>query len=375
MIRVSIIIPVYYGKRYLKNLIDQAERTARHLHGTDQAELLFVNDAPDDPLDEAQYSSDFLTVTVYNTAVHRGIHGARAEGLSRANGEYILFLDQDDLIKEAFLADQLEKIGTADAIVCRLINDKKLQYTDSYRFEEVITKDFLMTNWNPIVSPGQVLLRRSAIPDLWKENIMEHNGADDYLLWLAMFAEEKKFVLNQNVLFERIVSDSNTSANTNQMMDSEAEMIRILSESKLFSKEEKDCLHRLSDSLRREHVRELDTYRNAYRVYGRWIRRVLDGSGPAELLKKKGIRKIAIYGAGYIGKSILQLLENSGIEVFYFLDRNAAYIDTEIPVYTVSDAPMQIDGIIISLFGETDQIRELLSSRFGCPVYTIGELL
>lgn len=375
MVRISIIVPVYYGKRYLKNLADQAERAAKQLSGGDQAELIFVNDAPDDPLDEDGYRSDFISVTVFNTTQNRGIHGARVYGLTHAAGEYILFLDQDDAIKETFLLDQLEKIGNADAIVCRLINAGKLHYTDSYRFEEVMTKTFLMTNWNPIVSPGQVLLRKSSIPDLWKETIMEKNGADDYLLWLAMFAEEKKFVLNQNVLFERIVSGSNTSANTNQMMDSEYEMIRILSESRLFTGEDKERLHRLSDSLRREHVRELDTYRNAYRVYDGWIRRAHANDSPAEMLKGRGIRNIAIYGASYIGRSIFRLLDNSSVKVLFFLDRNAAYIDFEIPVYTVSDAPPRIDGIIISLFGEADRIREMLSEKFECPVYTVEELI
>ena len=375
MVRISIIVPVYYGKRYLKNLTVQAERAAKRLHRGDQAELIYINDAPDDTLDENEYRSDFISVTVCNTTVNRGIHGARVYGLSHAAGEYILFLDQDDAIKETFLSDQLEKIGNADAIVCRLVNAGKLQYTDSYRFEEVITKEFLLTNWNPIVSPGQVLLRKSAIPELWKEKIMEKNGADDYLLWLSMFAERKKFVFNQNVLFERIVSGSNTSANTNQMMDSEEEMIRILSESGLLTAEDKERLHNLAGSLRREHVRELDTYRNAYRVYDGWIGRAFTNDSPAEMLKGKGITNIAIYGASYIGRSIFRLLEHSSVKVLFFLDQNAAYIDFGIPVYTVSDAPPQIDGILISLFQETGQIREMLQARFDCPVYAIGELI
>lgn len=68
-------------------------------------------------------------------------------------------------------------------------------------------------------------------------------------------------------------------------------------------------------------------------------------------------------------------MENSSVKVLFFLDRNAAYIDFEIPVYTVSDAPPRIDGIIISLFGEADRIREMLSEKFECPVYTVEELI
>ena len=44
----------------------------------------------------------------------------------------------------------------------------------------------MMEKGNPIISTGQVLMRRASIPGVWMENIMETNCADDYLLWLCM---------------------------------------------------------------------------------------------------------------------------------------------------------------------------------------------
>lgn len=43
-----------------------------------------------------------------------------------------------------------------------------------------------------ITSPGHCLIRKTSIPQLWKENILKNNGSDDLLLWLLMLEENKK---------------------------------------------------------------------------------------------------------------------------------------------------------------------------------------
>lgn len=372
---VTVIVPVYYGEPYIKSIIKQIELAGRLMNTEDTLELIFVNDAPDAPLKENEYHSDFMRIVVLNTEINRGIHGARVHGLSHAKGEFVIFLDQDDFISENYLYDQLNTIGNADAVVCRLISGKKLQYTTFHKFEDVVTKEYMLNCWNSIESPGQVLIRKDSIPDLWKQNIMKCNGADDYFLWLCMFAEHKIFALNQNVLFEHIVTEWNTSSNTNLMMDSELEMIQILLENHVFSGKDKECLQKLPGVLRKNHVSELEICRNAYSVYDSWLSQTLHGHNPADIFKKADIKTIAIYGAGYIGKSIYKLMKDTDTQIAFYLDRNADYINLEIPAYTIEDSPKNVGGIIISLFKGAENIKADLKKKFSCPIYTIREFL
>ncbi len=372
---VTVIVPIYYGQKYVKGIIAQVEAASRQMHPKDSVELLLVNDAPDAPLKESELRSKSIKIVVLNTDINRGIHGARVWGLSHAEGEYIIFLDQDDIISQDYICDQLSKIGKADAVVCRLISANKLQYTDSHRFEDVITKDYMLDCWNPIESPGQVLIRKSSIPDAWKQNIMKHNGADDYFLWLCMFAEGRTFALNQKVLFEHIVTEWNTSSNTNLMMDSECEMIQLILENHVFSGEDEKRIQRLPNILRKNHVTELEICRDAYSVYDKWLAQTLDGHNPVETFSKAGIKTVAIYGAGYIGKSIYKLMKQTTVQIVFYLDRNANYINLEIPAYTIEDSPQEVGGIIISLFKGAELIKENLKGKFDCPIYTIREFL
>lgn len=372
---VTVIVPIYYGQKYIKDIIGQVEAAARRMEPEDTVELIFANDAPDAPLDESKCRSGLIKTVVLNTNINRGIHGARVWGLSHAKGEYIVFLDQDDLIYENYFRDQLNEIGGSDAVVCRLISGDKLQYTAFHKFEEVVTKKYMLNIWNSIESPGQVLIRKSSIPDVWKENIMSYNGADDYFLWLCMFAEGKEFALNQDVLFEHVVTEWNTSSDTNLMMDSELEMVRILLENHVFSGEDEERLQRLPEILRKNHVTDLDISRNAYSVYDKWLAQTLNGDDPTDIFKKDGIKTVAIYGAGYIGRSIYKLMKNSDTQVVFYIDRNADYIHLEIPAYTTGDAPQAVGGIIISLFKGTEGIIADLREKYDCPIYTVREIL
>jgi len=372
---VTVIVPLYYGQKYVRSIIGQVESASRHMAPGDVVELLLVNDAPDAPIEKREYHSELIEIAVLNTDVNRGIHGARVWGASHAKGGYVVFLDQDDVIYEDYIRDQLDKIGEADAIVCRLVNAGRLQYTDSHRFEDVITKDYMLNCWNSIISPGQVLIRKESIPDIWKQNILKNNGADDYFLWLCMLAEGKKIALNQEVLFEHVTTGSNTSDDTNSMMDSECEMIRILLEKHVFTGEDEKCIQKLPDILRRNYVTELEICRDAYSVYGRWFDLALKGDDPVKALRETGIKSVAIYGAGYIGKSISKLMKSTDIRVDCYIDRNARYINLEIPAYTIEDSPQDFGCIIISLFKGSESIRESLKRKFRCPVYTIREIL
>lgn len=52
MKNISIIVPIYYGEKYIPNIIRQAEDCRRYLDKEDYLELLLVNDAPDAPLSQ-----------------------------------------------------------------------------------------------------------------------------------------------------------------------------------------------------------------------------------------------------------------------------------------------------------------------------------
>lgn len=373
-IYISIIVPVYYGKRYITSLIGQVEDCKKQLYKDIGIELILSNDAPDDRLEQI-YVSDLINIVLINTDINRGIHGARVQGLKASRGEYVVFLDQDDKIFPEYISSQLKCIENSAAVVCRCIHEKKQFYNVDNSFEKMISKEYILKEGCPIISPGQVMLRKSSIPKVWMDNIMKTNCADDYFLWLCLAGNGEQFSLNQEILFEHIVEGNNTSWNMNRMIDSEHEMFELLRNNQVFVGNELKKLNELEEHLRRKHIDLLVKFRKMFMVVNDWLQLKEEGFYLDEYLNQKGIKKIAIYGAGYVGKRLKGELQGSLVEVKFFIDRNADFITEKIPSYTLANAPQSVDAIIITMVQGYEKVVEQLQKKYHVRIVTIRELI
>jgi glycosyltransferase involved in cell wall biosynthesis len=372
--KVSVIVPIYYGKKYIVSILQQIEENVDNLIDVG-VELIIYNDSPEQKIciyNRGIYNFD---IKVIQPQYNSGIHGARVRGLQYATGDYIVYLDQDDQISSEYLRSQVSCVlkNDADAAVCRAMENDKCHYNKTLIFEKAISKEFLLNKFNPIISPGQVIIKRSSIPIVWLENILKYNGADDYMLWLAMFGMKKKFALNQDILFEHIVTGLNTSDDVNQMMDSEQEMIDILSDNEIFIGNDYESLMQLKNVLRRMHIKQLEKYRETLGFIKEWNYRIKQTDSLGMDWLNGSVQKVSIYGAGILGQSIKDLLEEIGIEVVYYLDINAEYMKRDIPVY---DMNMEVDDVdLVVLTIKQSQIKRDLEKKFQSRVLYAEDLL
>ena len=90
MIRVSVIIPAYNGDRYIAEAIDGV------LSQTfSEYEVIVVDDGSTD--DTSQIARQYGDRVNYLSQANQGVAASRNLGLAAARGEYIAFLDQDDV--------------------------------------------------------------------------------------------------------------------------------------------------------------------------------------------------------------------------------------------------------------------------------------
>lgn len=356
---VSVIVPVYYGEKYMSNMIHQIEAGREGLSEEDSVELIFVNDTPNVPL-PVEWDVESVQVVVINTDENVGMQGARLKGLKRCHGEYVLFLDQDDLIRPEYFYSQLMAIGDNDAAICRAVHDNEMWYSGENIFEKVVSKEYMLgmqCGRNPIASPGQVLLRKESIPDIWMDNILKHRGGDDWLLWLCMLSEECTFSLNQDILYEHVVHKNNYSNRIVEMLETEQEVIRIVQEQKIFS--DSDFMMLLEGFFKRNVMRlkGYDSLIKKWDVLDRWMRLKEKHIKLSEYLLCIGCKNVAIYGCAALGKMTYDELKND-ISVKYFIDRNAGEMEKEIPVYSLKNELPRADCIIITLIDEAEKVQK-----------------
>ena len=94
MVKISVIIPVYNSEKYLKECIDSIlAQTYKNY------EIIIINDGSTDNSKYIceQYEKSHNNVKLYSIENH-GVSYARNLGISKANGEFIYFMDSDDIL-------------------------------------------------------------------------------------------------------------------------------------------------------------------------------------------------------------------------------------------------------------------------------------
>ncbi len=371
---ISVIVPLFRGEKYISEIIRQVKSSYGRLDEDYKIELIFVNDDP-----EKKISKDFsridIKIFLYNLDYNHGIHGARLEGLNKSNGDYILFLDQDDRISSDYFRDQLDKLGDADAVICQAINENRYYYDNRRPFHKVLSKEYMLNNGNFIVSPGQVLLRRDAIPLVWRNCVMENNGADDWLLWLCMYGEDAKIQLNQQVLYEHIVNGKNVSWNTAKMMKSESEMLSILRNNNVLTDDDMRKLEKQQWEIALARVRTMDLLKEKNYVYDKWLNILRNGIRFENFFIPKGIKNIAIYGYSDVGRQIFKELHGSSVKAAYFIDQNARYIISEDTIYSPDEDLPGVDLIVNSLMDDMVPAVYQLGKSMGVGVITVKKII
>ena len=95
---LSIIIPAYNAEPYLSELLDRLNPQI-----TNDVECLIIDDGS-----KAAVQTDYKWAKVIRQDNH-GVGYARNVGIDKAKGDYISFIDADDLVSEAFISKILEK--------------------------------------------------------------------------------------------------------------------------------------------------------------------------------------------------------------------------------------------------------------------------
>ena len=107
---VSVVIPVYNGERFLATAIESV------LSQDVPLEVVVIDDGSTDSSGEIARHFDKPVICIRQD--NRGLGAARNAGVEAAQGEFIAFLDADDLWTHDKLAHQLQRLKQDSALDC-----------------------------------------------------------------------------------------------------------------------------------------------------------------------------------------------------------------------------------------------------------------
>lgn len=177
---ISVIIPVYNGKKYIAQAISSALVQAEVL------EIIIINDCSTDETEKViQRYIENPIIRYYRNDQNLGVAKSRNRGVELARGKYVAFLDADDWWESGKLRKQLDLLKKEKMVLC--CTARELMDTDGKSLHEVIPVKTRITysillRQNCINCSSVLMLKRVAM-----EFPMEHEDShEDYITWLKI---------------------------------------------------------------------------------------------------------------------------------------------------------------------------------------------
>lgn len=248
---ISVITPVYHGNKYLDGYMKMMSKAAwEFVNAGDNntVEVILVNDSPEVPIEFDKALAGGFSIKIIENEKNMGIHYSRINGLKQCTGDYIVFLDHDDSISKHCLTSHMEVIGDCDVSVGNGIfeidGDRVPIFGNRHSQNYAIQEESYIWLRDFIVSPGQCLIKKSSIPEYWMDNILEHNGTDDYFLWLLMLHNGCKMCCNYKAIYMHRDTGVNVSSDEEKMFESTEEMLEMLDRNVDYPKEKLELIRR-----------------------------------------------------------------------------------------------------------------------------------
>ena len=200
---ISIIIPVYNVEKYIKEtLISVKKQSSR------PDEVIIINDgSTDDSFKIVEDLKDSDNWKIFETK-NQGLGLTRNYGKSLAKGDYIYFLDSDDILEHNFIFDMRNLIKVYDQPDVILFsgkpfsNNKIAQFKINLEFSidgQYFQKDRLLTN---LVKKKETLPQASRYlskKSLWSENNLLYPAgvAEDEGIFFPLISLSRNTVINQ----------------------------------------------------------------------------------------------------------------------------------------------------------------------------------
>ncbi len=256
--KVTVLMSVYNGEKYLKDAIDSILSQSYS-----DFEFLIINDGSTDSSEKIILSYSDKRVRLVNNEKNIGLVNSLNKGLEISSGEYVARMDCDDICLNNRLSvqvkfmDQHPSVGASGSYYNLMLNGKKAIADFPLKSDEI--KCFMIFN-SPIAHPS-VIIRKSVISKNNLKYRSEYIHAEDYDLWSQLsevsdLANVSDVLLNYRVHENQITSNEKLVSQKNESLTGirsrHLKMINIVP-----STEEMKIHHLISDGRKASSTQEL----------------------------------------------------------------------------------------------------------------------
>lgn len=205
---VSVITPIYNSQKYLEETLDSVLNQSYK-----KIEIIIVDDCSTDHSDMIvnRIKIDFPEIRYHRLKKNKGAGIARNKCLEIARGQYVAFLDSDDVWYPDKIEKQIELMRINNIpfsyTAIEMIDDCGKKIKSARKINTKCDYDFLLKN--TIIATSSVVIDRNLIGDF---RMSSRRGGQDYATWLTIL--RKGYIangINEPLVKYRVLKNSLSS--------------------------------------------------------------------------------------------------------------------------------------------------------------------
>ncbi len=226
---VSVIIPAYRAAHYIEEALDSVfAQTFR------DCEVIVVNDGSPDTLDLETVLLKYENQILYIKQDNRGPGGARNTGMRHARGQYLAFLDSDDVWLPDFLTNLIHfleqhpsvDMACADCVYFGDPNWNGRSWQSLHPLEDPVTFEKLLPTQGGAFASFVLLRRDTALKvGFFEENL---RILEDYHYWLRLLYCGGKLAYVRNILGRRRIHPESLTYNPDVVLSNAVQALQKL---------------------------------------------------------------------------------------------------------------------------------------------------
>jgi cellulose synthase/poly-beta-1,6-N-acetylglucosamine synthase-like glycosyltransferase len=240
--RVSVVIPAYNVAEYVREAV---ESVLAQTYGA--FEVIVVNDGSPDTAELENALSDCSDRLIYLKQQNAGAAAARNTGIKKATGDYVAFLDADDVWLPNYLEEQLKFLESshADLVYCDalLTGESPLSgktYMETTPSTGDVTPESLLALKCNVITSGVVVRRTPLVRvGMFDESIRR---AHDFDLWLRLAKQNVVIKYQRQVLLQHRILTTGLSGDNVSQQERALHVLGTITQRMSLSQSEQEAL-------------------------------------------------------------------------------------------------------------------------------------
>lgn len=239
---VSVIVPVYNVEKYLDRCMESiVQQTYSNL------QIILVDDGAKDKsgtICDTWKERDSRIVVIHQK--NGGLSNARNTGIKQANGEYLIFVDSDDVVASSMIEQLVGLIETEDADIS-ICGVSHIFDENDIKFEQNQTETISYNRNSAIM---EMWYQKSFLPSAWgkayKKRLFENLGFMERILFEDIDVMHELFWRSNKIVYKNVplygYVHRENSITTTRFSKRDCDILKISEKLLKFSKENDDSL-------------------------------------------------------------------------------------------------------------------------------------